>query len=139
MAGPWKMRWATPGDRFAHILKTLVNHLGLEAETELIELLGRARLKELYEGDEPRLGEFIEIARILEVPLSTFQIAEPGSIPELEIAFAEILYTSASLDPQRLALLADRMSDLATEFRKIEPNGPPLPESLRGALRKGEL
>lgn len=116
----------TPGSRFAETLQFLVNHRGLGAEQEIVEVIGLARLMQIYNGDEPKLGEFLEIARILRVPLSAFQISGPGEFPELEIAFAAILYRARVLDKDERHELADRLTELA------KSNGPPIdgPDSL---------
>lgn len=128
-------RWETPGQRFGRMLGVLVAHNGLEAEAELIDLLGKARLKSLYDGDEPRLGELIEIARILNVPLTTFQIVEPGAFPELEIAFADVLRAARGLDPARRQELAGRITELAGWARQ-DQLGSTLPDSLLNAVRR---
>lgn len=101
------------GEAFADMLQTLVAHRGLAAEQELIEVLGFARLMQIYDGAEPVFGEFLEIARVLKVPLSAFQIADPGDFPDLETAFAELLYSAAAMTAGQRAALARKLRALA--------------------------
>ena len=136
MSDGWKPAWRSPGEQFSHTLRILVDHRGLATEGELVDLLGRDRLLALYKGAEPRLGEFIEIARILDVPLSTFQVVEPGAFPELEIAFAEILYHAAGMSPEDRSGLAEKISALALTKEAPEDNSV-LPDTLLAALRRG--
>lgn len=128
--------WRYPGRHFAETLSLLVAHRGLEAERELIDILGRDRLLSIYGGQEPRFGEFLEISRVLQVPLSTFQIFEPKSFPELEIAFAEVLYHAAKLSGAERASLAEEISALALDVAGRKNPQAPLPESLLAALKR---
>ena len=105
--------------QFAKTLKFLVAHRGLAAERQLLKSLGRNRLMRLYEGEEATFGEFLEIARILRVPLSAFQIVTPGEFPELEIAFAELSYHALSLSEEERILLADEVKRLA-DFAEVD-------------------
>ena len=87
---------------------------GLEAERELIATLTHFRVAEILDGDEPKFGEVLEIARILRVPLSTFQIFNPGDFPELEIAYVSILYAASEMNAKQRERLADKMIQLVT-------------------------
>lgn len=118
------------------MLKFLTTHRGFEAESELVDLLGKPRLKALFSGEEPRLGELIEIARILEVPLSTFQIHEPGSMPELEIVIAELYHTAAGMTPSELSQLVEHVSAIAEGGVTAQPPSSGLPGSLLRAVRR---
>ena len=84
----------TPGHRISEVIKFLVHYRGIEAEHALISAFGQDRILEVYAGDEPRFSELEEIASIMSVPISTFQIVSPGDFSELEIVWAEILYTA---------------------------------------------
>lgn len=104
----WRLA-GSPGAHFSDVLEMLTAYRGLEAEEELVEFLGLKRFSELLHGEEPRFGEFLEIARILRVPLSTFQITSAGQFPELELAYAELLYHAASMTPVQRHELAGAM------------------------------
>lgn len=94
------------------MLMFLVHYRGMAAEKGLLETLGEQRLAEIYDGDEPRFSELEEIATILTVPISAFQITSPGDFAELEIAFAEVLYAARSLSPSDREALATRIVKL---------------------------
>jgi hypothetical protein len=96
----------TPGQRIADVLKFLVHHRGIEAEHALISAFGQARLNGFYNGEEPFFSELEELASILCVPLSIFQIVSRGDFAELEIAWAEILYHARGLDRREREKLA---------------------------------
>lgn len=106
--------WKGVGENFAETFQKLIHYRGLEAERELISALTDRRVGELREGEEPRFGEILEIARILSVPLSTFQIFDRGDFPELEIAYADILYAAGEMSSEEREGLARRMSALVT-------------------------
>ena len=127
--------WESPGERFGRMLDIIVRHQGLDAESQLIEFLGKDRLIELYGGEEPRLGELTEISRILNVPLSTFQVVEPGAFPDLEIAFADVLHSAASASDATRLRLAEKISELAYWARQ-ENTGPNVTDSLLGTVRR---
>lgn len=101
------------GPSFGERVQTIVSHRGLRAERELIEVIGLARLMAIYDGADPTFPEAVEIARILYVPLSSFAIIDLGSFPELEIAWAELLYASALLGRDRRADVVDHVTKLA--------------------------
>ena len=105
-----------PGLRIAQMIKLVVHHRGAEAELELIQSFGEARIKEIYGGDEPRFSELEEIASILSVPVSTFQISSPGEYPELEIVWAELLYHAQNLNRRELEALT-------LQIAKLTPTG----------------
>lgn len=140
MDKPIPERWRRVAGHFSETLRKLVSHRGMEAEAELIDAIGVDRLLELYAGEEPRLGEFIEAARILRVPVSTFQIYEPGAFPELELAFAELLYAASEMSPKERTQLAEAMTALPHRLGahdcEVEGNLPELPASLLWVLRR---
>ncbi|WP_421784916.1 hypothetical protein [Hyphobacterium sp.] len=105
----------TPGRRISDIIKKIALYRGKDAEVELIQAFGEARLKAIYAGDEPRFSELEEIASILSVPLSTFQLSCPGDFPELEIAWMEILYHAYSLNRREREKLASDMTGLVPD------------------------
>ena len=107
-----------PGLRIAQMIKLVVHHRGAEAELELIQAFGELRIKEIYEGDEPRFSELEEIASILSVPVSTFQISNPGEYPELEIVWAELLYHAQGLNRRELEALALQIAKLTPKGSK---------------------
>ncbi|MEE2526798.1 hypothetical protein V0U79_10485 [Hyphobacterium sp. HN65] len=115
-----------PGERIASMIKLVVHHRGPEAELALIHAFGEARIKEIYGGDEPRFSELEEIASILAVPVSAFQVSAPGEFPELEIAWAEILYHANGLGRRDL-------EKLALELAKLTPNNG---ESILSLMRR---
>lgn len=133
-------RWQKPVQHFALMLKRVVNFRGIEAEAEIIDFLGRGRLKALYEGHDPSWGEVIELRRILNVPLSTFLINDPGDFPELEAAYSEALREAATMTPDERARLADEI--LSAPARALIPRTPSeddansqLPESILRIVR----
>ena len=112
MAGGDK-RWVDPPvERIASMLQLLVHHRGLCAEQMLLDAFGEGRLAQIYDGDEPRFSELEEIATILAVPMSTFQITGPGDFAELEIAWAELLFHARNLTQPEREALATAMVDL---------------------------
>lgn len=118
----------TPGQRIASVIKFLVHHRGIEGEHGLVSAFGEARLREIYGGDEPRFSELEEIASVLAVPISTFQITSPGDFAELEIAWAEISYRALSMgrrDRERLAFA------LLNLIRADDDDSPNLLDELR--------
>ncbi len=130
----WRLA-GSPGVYFSEVLLTLSAYRGLEAERELEEFLGSTRYSELLNGEEPRFGEFLEIARILRVPLSTFQISSAGQFPELELAYAELLYHAASMTPVQRHELAGAMVSLvrpeASDAEESSAEIIPLPRRTR--------
>jgi len=106
-----------PGQRIADVLKFLVHHRGIEAEHALVSAFGQARLKGFYNGEEPLFSELEELANILSVPLSIFQIVSPGDFAELDIAWAEILYHARELDRRDREKLALSLVELIREAR----------------------
>ena len=107
-----KILWEGVGSNFAETFQVLVHFRGLSAERELICVLSEKRMAQLYDGDEPRFSEVLEIARILRVPLSSFQIFERGDFAELEIAFADIMYAACEMNSNERQHLAQRMCSL---------------------------
>ena len=103
------------GEHFSRVFKSLVAFRGIEAEKELLCLFGEHRLKELYTGTEPRFAELLTIADVLSFPLSTFQVHNSGSNSELEIAFAEVLYRAAHMNPAQISVLAETISALVSD------------------------
>lgn len=101
---------------FGASVQLIVSHRGLAAEQELIEFLGLARLMQLYDGAEPGFSEAVEIARILRVPVSTFTIIDPGSLTELDQAYAELLYAAAPLSREQRTALANHITALADDL-----------------------
>lgn len=101
-----------PGQRIASMLQLIVHHRGLGAEQMLLDAFGEKRLAQIYDGDEPRFSELEEIATILVVPISTFQINGPGDFAELEIAWAELLFHARNLSQAEREMLATAMVDL---------------------------
>lgn len=135
MATRTEQAWESPGERFGRMLGVIVHHQGKETEQQLIEVIGAARLSELYSGEEPRFGEVIEISRVLNVPLSTFQVVEPGSFPDLEIAFADVLHSAVGISNATRLRLAEKMSELALWARNERPPTH-LQDSLLGTIRR---
>lgn len=115
---------------FGASVQLIASHRGVSAERELIELLGLARLMQIYDGVDPSFPEAVEIARILSVPITSFVPVDPGSIRELEIAYAELLYAAASLSSEQRAALAAHITDLAEDLRSE------IPEQVRSARRE---
>ncbi|AZU02803.1 hypothetical protein X907_0255 [Glycocaulis alkaliphilus] len=107
---------------FGASVQTIVSHRGLAAERELIEFLGLARLMQIYDGVDPSFPEAVEIARILSVPITSFVPIDPGSMRELDIAYAELLYAAAPLSPGQRAALAAHVTDLAEDLRTGKPD-----------------
>lgn len=101
---------------FGASVQIIVSHRGLAAERELIDCLGLARLMQVYDGADPSFSEAVEIAHILRVPLTSFVPFDPGSIPELDIAFAELLYAAAPLSPDQRTALANHITELAQDL-----------------------
>lgn len=101
---------------FGASVQLIVSHRGLSAEQELIEFLGLARLMQIYDGVDPSFPEAVEIARILSVPITSFVPVDPGSIRELDIAYAELLYAAAPLSPGQRSALAAHLTGLADEL-----------------------
>lgn len=97
---------------FLEALLFLISHRGVSVERELVELLSTSRFTALLEGERPTFLEAVSIARILGVPVSIFQRASKSSASELEIAFAEILYESASMSKKEREALASKMLKL---------------------------
>jgi len=133
-------RWRHASGHFACVFQRLVDHRGLEAEGELIDSLGAERLKALYDGDEPRLGELIEAARILDVPLSTFQLHDRGAFSELEVAFAEVMYAAGDMDAGQRLRLVEELAALPARIQAgdaaDEPSDAQLPETLLSIIRR---
>lgn len=100
----------------------------MDAELALISAFGQSRVLEIYSGDEPRFSELEEIANILSVPISAFQIVGPGDYAELEIAWAEISYSALSMDRREREKLASSLLEL---IRTESDDGPDLLEKLR--------
>lgn len=117
-----------PGQRIADVIRFLVHHRGIEGEHALLSAFGYQRLKEIYAGDEPRFSELEEIASVLSVPISAFQIVGKGDFAELEIAWAEILYKAHGMNRREREKLATSLLDLV---RSEEDAGPDLLEKLR--------
>ncbi|WP_420430612.1 hypothetical protein [Hyphobacterium sp.] len=107
-----------PGRRIAKTIRLVVHHRGPDAEADLLQAFGEARLKAIYAGDEPRFSELEEIASILSVPMSTFQISCRGDFPELEIAWMEILYHAYSLNRREREKLASDMTALVPDLAR---------------------
>ncbi|WP_439633919.1 hypothetical protein [Glycocaulis sp.] len=101
---------------FGASIQLIASHRGLAAEQELIEFLGLARLMQIYDGADPSFPEAVEIARILSVPITSFVPVDPGSIRELDIAYAELLYAAAPLSAGQRSALASHLTDLAGEL-----------------------
>lgn len=101
---------------FGASVQLIASHRGLSAEQELIEFLGLARLMQIYDGVDPSFPEAVEIARILSVPITSFVPIDPGSIRELDIAYAELLYAAAPLSTGQRSALAAHLTDLAEEL-----------------------
>lgn len=118
----------TPGNRIADVIRFLVHHRGIEGEHALICAFGQKRLVEIYSGDEPRFSELEEIASILSVPISVFQIVGPGDFAELEIAWAEISYHARGMNRREREKLASSLIDL---IRKEDDDNPDLLAKLR--------
>lgn len=97
---------------FADALIFLVNHRGVLAENRMVEALSLPRFTQLLEGAGPTFQEVETIANILGVPISSFQITHHGPSPELEIAFAEILYESSRMSKQERTNLAQEILKL---------------------------
>lgn len=89
----------SPGQAISECISFLVHFRGMKAEKELLEAFGELRIVEIYEGDEPRITELVKIAEILGFPLSTFIEQKSGVVPDLEIAWAQILYHIAGKPP----------------------------------------
>ncbi|WP_429912863.1 hypothetical protein [Glycocaulis sp.] len=115
---------------FGASVQLIASHRGLSAEQELIEFLGLARLMQIYDGVDPSFPEAVEIARILSVPITSFVPVDPGSIRELDIAYAELLYAAASLSSEQRAALAAHITDLAEDLRSD------IPEQVRSPRRE---
>ncbi len=118
----------TPGKRIADVIRFLVHHRGIEGEHALISAFGQQRLVEIYSGDEPRFSELEEIASILSVPISVFQIMGPGDFAELEIAWAEISYSALRMNRRERERLASSLLDL---IRSEDDDSPDLLAKLR--------
>ena len=118
---------------FGASVQLIASHRGLSAEQELIEFLGLARLIQIYDGADPSFPEAVEIARILSVPITSFVPIDPGSIRELDIAYAELLYAAAPLTAGQRSALASHLTDLAGELLtgglKAEAAEPGLPQA----------
>lgn len=105
-----------PGRRISRTIKLVAHHRGAAAEADLVAAFGKDRLMAIYAGDEPRFSELEEIASILSVPISTFQLSCRGDFPELEIAWMEILYHAYSLNRREREKLASDMTALVPEL-----------------------
>ncbi|MBL4617027.1 MAG: hypothetical protein JKY46_04985 [Robiginitomaculum sp.] len=90
----------------------LINHRGTIAEQQLVEHLSVKRFADLLDGHEPTFREVENIAKILGVPLSSFQLYNESVSPELEIAFAEIMYESCSMSKIERESLAEKIVKL---------------------------
>jgi hypothetical protein len=129
---------------FTYVFKRLVLHKGMEAEDELIESLGRDRLKALYDGAEPRLGDLVEVSRVLDVPLSAFQIHEKGGFSELEVAFAEVMLAASAMTVSERIRLIEEIARLpkrivaepAPDTSEVREDAAPLPETLLSIIRR---
>lgn len=111
---------------FGANVQLIVSHRGLSAEGELIEFLGLARLMQIYDGADPSFPEAVEIARILSVPITSFVPIDPGSIRELDIAYAELLYAAAPLSAEQRAALAAHITGMAEDLlTSVSQSGAP--------------
>lgn len=140
MSKPIPETWRLAAGHFSTVLRRLADHRGFEAEQELISIIGEPRLKALYAGEEPKLGEMIEAARVFGVSLSTFQIHEPGAFPELELGYAELLHAAAQMSPGERQRLIEALFELPARVRssgaRPDQAAPPLPESLLAVLKR---
>ncbi len=118
----------TPGQRIARVLKFLVHHRGVQGEHALISVFGEDRLKAFYAGQEPFFSELEEIASVLSVPLSIFQIVGPGDFAELDIAWSEILYRARTMNRRDREALAHSLLEL---IRSDDANDASILEKLR--------
>ncbi|MEO1039720.1 MAG: hypothetical protein AAFX09_09250 [Pseudomonadota bacterium] len=125
--------FGTPGEHFAKKLTILVDHFGIDVERQLLELLGRDRLKAFYSGEEPRLGELEEIAHIFGVPVSTFLNYERGDDTELTLALIDIARMASTLPDA----VKQRMVDALLSFvEKDMHDSADLPRTMTRALRR---
>jgi hypothetical protein len=94
----------------AELIRNLIMKRGSGIAEKVAVSVGEDRLKEIIDGAELTLNEAIEISRALRVPLSVFEFHDPGSLPELEIAFADLAYIYLEM-PQnvREAMVRDVM------------------------------
>lgn len=125
-------------ESFSARLRALVAHRGLKAEIDLKTLFGEGRLKALYGGAEPTLSEIIDITQILSVPLTAFDVFDGSGWPELEMAYAEMVYHSAEMSDEERAIMANEVIKMVRASANLsqEP-GPPLPDSITALLQGG--
>ena len=98
-----------PSRRFAQLFRELVDFRGPDCEAKLFVLLGRERVRSIYDGAEPSFDEFVEIARVLNIPFSAFARFEPGGSPEIELVIGEIIYYGSTLAPSARKELAEAL------------------------------
>ena len=106
---------ATPAERLHEAIMYFVRFRGIGAEEELLSFFGEKRLGEIYDGDEPRFSELLEIANILGVPVGSFIFQDKGRVPELEVVWAEILYRAAHMSGEDCRDLALRIASVINE------------------------
>ncbi|PHS28477.1 MAG: hypothetical protein COA84_01450 [Robiginitomaculum sp.] len=97
---------------FTDAFHFLVEHRGVEAEQKLVAKLSLHRFSELIGGNEPTFSETVVIAEILNVPVSSFQKCKPSPAPELEIAFAELMYVGCQMPKRQRTELAVKILEL---------------------------
>lgn len=128
--------------QFTEMLPKLVEHRGLSAEAELIDALTLDRLTALYDGAEPSFSEVNECANILRVPITVFQLKEPGTVRELEATYGEMLWHGARLPEQERTALAEAYSQWLTAYfaslgvQLKVGDDQTLPETLISIIRK---
>lgn len=126
-------RVLTPGEYCAERLQSLADHVGMVAESRLLDVFGRNRLKALYEGAEPRLGELAEISEIFGVPVTTFLMPEKGGCTALDLAFVDLRRLWHDLAPEDRQRLIERILSIV-ENDDDDPTD--LPRSVTRALRR---
>lgn len=132
--------WRQATGRFTETFQRLVDHRGMHSEQELIDTFGLDRLKALYEGDDPGFSELVEIARILDAPLSMFQIHEHGAFSELEVAFYEVIHAAGGMTAHERVKLIEELAALPARIKARADDSEAdtrstLPETLVSILR----
>jgi len=97
---------------FTNALIFLINHRGPDTEEILVQALSLKRLTSLLGGAEPTFRETEGIARTLGVPISAFQNSIHTAAPELEIAFAEIMYECSRMSKMEREEIAQKIIEL---------------------------
>ena len=110
-------RWSDAPGEFTKKFRELVDHRGIDAERELIDIFGVERLKALYEGEDPHFTEALEAARILKTPISSFERHDPGSMGEFEVAIAELVFEAGDMDPGERRKLIEALIALPERVR----------------------